>query len=95
MLASGKTIYRKVNLREYLRQDTTEDGFWKWFAEKVSTHPNLTKRLAKFVDPHPRKANPVKSRLQVIEETVNEAPAAAEEKKEEDIQPGLCHNRRW
>jgi len=82
VLASGKTIYRKVNLREYLRQDTTEDGFWKWFAEKVSTHPNLTKRLGKFVDP--RKASPVKSRLQVIEETVNEAPAAAEEEKKEE-----------
>ncbi|WP_163710319.1 M48 family metallopeptidase [Mangrovibacterium lignilyticum] len=80
VLASGKTIYRKVNLKAYLRQDTSEDGFWKWFAEKVSTHPNLTKRLAVFTDV--RKLNTGKSRLQIIEETVTEAPV--EEKKEDD-----------
>jgi Zn-dependent protease with chaperone function len=51
LLASGKNIYKKVNIKEYLIQDTVEDGFWKWFAEKVSSHPNLTKRLAVFIDP--------------------------------------------
>lgn len=50
ILASGKSIYKKVNLKEYLYQDLSEDGFWKWFAEKVSSHPNLTKRLASFRD---------------------------------------------
>ena len=45
VLASGKSIYKKVNLNEYLRQNISEDGFWKWFAEKVSSHPNLTRRL--------------------------------------------------
>ena len=45
VLASGKTIYKRVNLKEFIRQERTEDGFWKWFAEKVSSHPNLTKRL--------------------------------------------------
>lgn len=45
VLASGKTIYKKVNLNEYLRQNISEDGFWKWFSEKVSSHPNLTRRL--------------------------------------------------
>ena len=45
VLASGKTIYKKVNLNEYLKQNISEDGFWKWFAEKVSSHPNLTRRL--------------------------------------------------
>ena len=49
LLASGKGIYKKVNVNEYLDQDKIEDGFWKWFAEKVSTHPNLTKRLAPYV----------------------------------------------
>lgn len=48
ILASGKTIYKKVNLNEFIRQESTEDGFWKWFAEKISSHPNLTKRLAAF-----------------------------------------------
>jgi Zn-dependent protease with chaperone function len=51
LLASGKSIYKKVNVNEYLSQDYSEDGFWKWFAEKVSSHPNLTKRLALYVDP--------------------------------------------
>jgi Zn-dependent protease with chaperone function len=45
VLASGKSIYRKVNLKEFIKQEKTEDGFWMWFAEKVSSHPNLTKRL--------------------------------------------------
>lgn len=48
VLASGKTIYRKVNLKEFVKQEYSEDGFWTWFAEKVSSHPNLTKRLAAF-----------------------------------------------
>jgi Zn-dependent protease with chaperone function len=50
ILASGRTLYKKVNLKDYLAQDQTEAGFWKWFAEKVSSHPNLTKRLALFPD---------------------------------------------
>ncbi len=50
LLASGKTIYRKVNVKAFIHQDTSEDGFWKWFAEKVSSHPNLTKRLVPYVD---------------------------------------------
>ncbi len=48
VLASGRTLYKKVNLKAYLAQDQTEDGFWKWFAEKASSHPNLTRRLASF-----------------------------------------------
>ena len=80
VLASGKTIYRKVNLKEYLKQDATEDGFWKWFAEKVSTHPNLTKRLAAFANAKPSATSI--SRIPLVEETVVEQPVV--EKKEED-----------
>jgi Zn-dependent protease with chaperone function len=50
LLASGKKIYKNVNIKEFLIQDYSEDGFWKWFSEKVSSHPNLTKRLACFVN---------------------------------------------
>jgi Zn-dependent protease with chaperone function len=50
LLASGKTIYKSVNVKAFLSQDHTEDGFWKWFAEQVSSHPNLTKRLALYAD---------------------------------------------
>lgn len=53
VLASGKKIYKRVNLNEYLRQNISEDGFWKWFAEKVSSHPNLTRRLDALSDYKP------------------------------------------
>ncbi len=46
ILASGKKIYNKVNVKEYIAYADYEKGFWKWFAEKVSSHPNLPKRLA-------------------------------------------------
>jgi Zn-dependent protease with chaperone function len=83
VLASGKTIYKKVNLKEYLRQQTSEDGFWIWFAEKVASHPNLTKRLAAFGD---EKQSPVAmSRASLLEQPTFEPPVI--EKKEED------HNR--
>jgi Zn-dependent protease with chaperone function len=45
ILASGKTVYKKVNVHEYLSSSQNEKGFWKWFAEKVSSHPNLPKRI--------------------------------------------------
>ncbi len=48
ILASGRTIYKKVNIDEYIKQASTGEGFWKWFAEKVSSHPNLSKRIAVF-----------------------------------------------
>jgi Zn-dependent protease with chaperone function len=54
ILASGRSIYKKVNVKAYIDQDYSEDGFWKWFAEKVSSHPNLTKRVAEFVRISPK-----------------------------------------
>ena len=48
VLASGKSIYKNVNTDEYLAQIHSERGFWKWFSEKTSSHPHLTKRLSIF-----------------------------------------------
>jgi len=48
LLASGRTLYKKVNMKEFMAQDKSEAGFLIWFAEKVSSHPNLTKRLALY-----------------------------------------------
>lgn len=45
ILASGKVGYKKVNIDEYINSYKNEKGFWVWFAEKVSTHPNLPKRI--------------------------------------------------
>lgn len=48
ILASGKGIWKMVNTKAYIEQDENEYGFWSWFAEKVSTHPKLTRRIARF-----------------------------------------------
>ena len=45
ILAAGKKSFKKVNMDEYLELAEDETGFWKWFAEKVSSHPNLPKRI--------------------------------------------------
>lgn len=48
VLASGPTIYKKVNINAYLNQNKNKISFWKWFSEKISSHPHLSKRLAVF-----------------------------------------------
>jgi len=50
LLAAGKKLYRRVELEAVLEQMQNESGFWPWFAEKVSTHPRLIKRIARFND---------------------------------------------
>jgi Zn-dependent protease with chaperone function len=48
ILASGKNVWKKVNQQAFLDQEVYGGGFWFWFAEKVSTHPRLTKRIGRF-----------------------------------------------
>jgi Zn-dependent protease with chaperone function len=50
LMASGRLLFKNVNVSEFINQNQTEAGFWKWFAEKLSSHPNLTKRLARLKD---------------------------------------------
>ncbi|MFT9494170.1 M48 family metallopeptidase [Anaerosolibacter sp.] len=45
MLGIGKSLFKKVNRREYLLQSSQEKGFFPWLAEKISTHPPLPKRI--------------------------------------------------
>ncbi len=45
ILAAGKTLYKKVNIEEYINEERQENSFWKWFSEKVGSHPNLPKRV--------------------------------------------------
>ena len=75
LLAAGKTIYKKVNAAEYIAQRYTETGFWTWFAEKASTHPNLTKRLACFA---------TEKTIAPVPDLIAEPVAVVEEKKEAD-----------
>jgi len=44
-LAAGSRIYRRVSLDALYRQVEAEQGFWTWFHEILSTHPNLIKRI--------------------------------------------------
>jgi len=48
VLAAGKYLHNKVNIEEYMKSADRESGFWKWFAEMVSSHPNLPKRIAEI-----------------------------------------------
>jgi len=48
ILAVGKYLYEKVNINRYLEQIENEKGFWVWFAEIISSHPNLPKRIKKI-----------------------------------------------
>lgn len=45
VLSAGKKLYRNVNAQEFSNQADTERGFWIWFSEVLSTHPNLPKRV--------------------------------------------------
>jgi Zn-dependent protease with chaperone function len=50
VLAAGTKLFRKVNIQQFVEQRQTESGFWFWFSEKLSTHPHLVKRLARYPD---------------------------------------------
>lgn len=44
-LSAGKKLHHHVDANEFAAQVRTETGFWVWFAELFSTHPNLSKRV--------------------------------------------------
>ena len=46
VLAAGRDLYTQVNRTEYANQRKTERGFFVVLAELLSSHPNLTKRVA-------------------------------------------------
>jgi len=48
LLASGKNMWKRVNIEKFIEQEATASGFWFWFAEKTSSHPRLTKRVIQF-----------------------------------------------
>jgi len=54
VLAAGRDLYTKMSSTEFSRQTETERGFFVRFAEIVSSHPHLTKRVAVF-DSRPRR----------------------------------------
>ena len=44
-LLAGKKLYKKVNIDTLLKNAYEESGFWTWFYEICSTHPNLVNRV--------------------------------------------------
>lgn len=46
VFSAGKMLYKEVDASVFAQQVQTEQGFWVWFAEKLSSHPNLPKRVA-------------------------------------------------
>jgi Zn-dependent protease with chaperone function len=46
VLAAGGELYDRVGVRDFARQVETEGGFWVRWAELISTHPHLPKRVA-------------------------------------------------
>jgi Zn-dependent protease with chaperone function len=58
VLAAGRELYTQVNSQEYSNQRETETGFFVRFAEILSTHPNLTKRVAVLHSIRPRDPAP-------------------------------------
>jgi len=69
LLASGKNMWRKTDMNRFMEQELTERGVWFWFAEKVSSHPRLTRRMLRFKD------LAVKSTAKSIVEKQTQAPA--------------------
>jgi Zn-dependent protease with chaperone function len=67
VLAAGRDLYTQVDSTEYGRQRETESGFFVRFAEILSTHPNLTKRVAALDAVRQRESVPQRS---LIRETV-------------------------
>ncbi len=62
-------------MKEYIHQAHSVGGFWKWFAEKTSSHPNLTKRIGQFKDIDlsvPLKSTIIKEAPKPIETSVDD-----------------------
>jgi Zn-dependent protease with chaperone function len=48
LLSAGKHLYNRVIIEEYINDSMNEKTFAKWFAEILSTHPHLVKRIVKI-----------------------------------------------
>jgi Zn-dependent protease with chaperone function len=45
VLASGKRLYREMDLASFVEQARQESDIWMWLAEHLAGHPNLPKRV--------------------------------------------------
>jgi len=49
ILTAGKNLYPRINVEQYLLDASKERTFAKWFAEVVSTHPHISRRLRMLI----------------------------------------------
>lgn len=45
ILSTGKEIYSKINVDQFVDDSVNNGSFWMWFSEKFLTHPHVSKRL--------------------------------------------------
>ena len=45
ILAAGKKLYKKINISNFINNAEDHSGFAFWFAEALSTHPHMVKRI--------------------------------------------------
>lgn len=76
-LSAGKKLRHHINPEAFAEQTQTERGLLVWAAEKMSTHPNLPKRLQAVIDLTQPKQEPI------------EPPYAPEALEDEAIRPRL------
>ncbi|MDI6908046.1 MAG: M48 family metallopeptidase [Thermoanaerobacterales bacterium] len=46
VLAAGRRLFRRVDPERFAAQAREAGGFWYWFAEVLSSHPHLSRRVA-------------------------------------------------
>jgi Zn-dependent protease with chaperone function len=50
LLSGGKTIFKEINLSEFMKQADSDEVFWRWLAEKFLSHPALCKRMVNIYE---------------------------------------------
>lgn len=45
ILATGKEIFSKIDMNQYMKDSYAENNFWVWISEKFLTHPYTFKRM--------------------------------------------------
>jgi len=74
LLSSGKSLFRRINVDNFVRQQYNESGFWMSINELFSSHPMLVKRVGVFHDSPQIPINTSRKQFVAktsVEETIN------------------------
>jgi len=50
VLAAGRHLSRRINCADYVERASQEKGFWVWFSQFLSSHPNLPRRVSRVLN---------------------------------------------